>query len=180
MRHGAPLRTGLMLGHTDEPPTPAGSAACVSRGEGLCVDHIICSDLARARQPAEVLAEKRGLPLDVDPNWRELDFGAWDGADPKDIDSKSLFDFWNDPDSFPPPGGESWTTLSIRVAGALGVIDSPTLIITHAGAIRAALGHLLGFNYRQLWAFSLPYGALVSLRIWPDPERRAEITGLSE
>ena len=43
----------------------------------------------------------------------------------------------------------------------------PTLIVTHAGAIRAALHILCGFGWRQLWAFDLPYGAAVSLRVWP-------------
>jgi alpha-ribazole phosphatase len=53
------------------------------------------------------------------------------------------------------------------------------LVVTHGGAIRAALADLCGFDRRQIWAFDLPYAALVSLRIWPGPKRTVQIVGLA-
>jgi alpha-ribazole phosphatase len=66
-----------------------------------------------------------------------------------------------------------------RVAPALDGLVAPTLVVTHAGAIRAALCILLALDYRQGWAFDLPYAALVSLRVWPGPPRTAQLVGLA-
>jgi alpha-ribazole phosphatase len=60
-----------------------------------------------------------------------------------------------------------------------GMPPASTLVVTHGGAIRAALAELCGLDRRQIWAFDLPYGALVSLRIWPGPTRTVQIVGLA-
>ena len=179
MRHGPPEGAGLLLGHTNAPPLARGVAACVERAEGLGFERVISSDLARASAPAEAIARAEGVGHGVDPRWRELDFGRWDGVDPAVIASPRLDAFWDDPEANPPPGGECWSALVARVCGALEGIAAPTLVVTHAGAMRAALSCLLGLTYRQGWAFDLPYGAVLSLRIVPGTQRFAQILGLA-
>ncbi len=180
MRHGAPQVAGRMLGRTDDPATEAGIAACVARAEGLDVKRIHASDLIRARACATAIGWPRGVAIEVDPRWRELDFGAWDGLAPAAIDPAGLAAFYEDPDASPPPDGESWSALQGRVAQALAAIPPvSTLVVTHGGAIRAALADLCGFDRRQIWSFDLPYAALVSLRIWPGPARTVQIVGLA-
>ncbi len=180
MRHGAPDVAGRMLGRTDDPATEAGIAACVARAEGLEVERVHASDLIRARDCATAIGGPRGVAIEVDPRWRELDFGAWDGLAPAAIDPAGLAAFYEDPDESPPPDGESWSALQHRVAQALAAMPPvSTLIVTHGGAIRAALADLCGFDRRQIWAFDLPYAALVSLRIWPGPTRTVQIVGLA-
>jgi alpha-ribazole phosphatase len=44
--------------------------------------------------------------------------------------------------------------------------------------MRAALAHLCGFGHREVWAFDLPYAALLSLRVWPGAPRSAQIAAL--
>jgi alpha-ribazole phosphatase len=108
------------------------------------------------------------VPLSIDSRWRELDFGAWDGLAPRDIDSAALAGFWDDPEVHAPPGGECWSALLHRVGFAIGDLAArPTLIVTHAGAMRAALAVFCGFDVRQTWAVDLPYNSLLSLRVWP-------------
>lgn len=180
MRHGAPEVAGRMLGRTDDPATEAGIAACVARAEGLEVKRIHASDLIRARACATAIGEPRAIAIEVDPRWRELDFGAWDGLAPAAVDPAGLAAFYEDPDASPPPDGESWSALQGRVAQALAAIPPvSTLVVTHGGAIRAALADLCGFDRRQIWSFDLPYAALVSLRIWPGPMRTVQIVGLA-
>jgi len=179
MRHGAPKRTGLLLGRTDAVPDPAGIAACVRQASDLPFVTIVTSDLMRASVSASSIGEARGTTPRRDPRWRELDFGAWDGLAPAQVDAGAMTAFWNDPDDSPPPGGERWSALAARVSAALDDIAvRDTLVITHGGAIRAALACLFGFDQRQLWAFDLPYAAVLSLRIWPGPPRSAQIAGL--
>ncbi|SFN78033.1 alpha-ribazole phosphatase [Sphingomonas sp. OK281] len=180
MRHGAPEVAGRLLGRTDDPATAAGIAACVARAEGLAIERIETSDLVRARACAEAIGGPRGVSVEVDPRWQELDFGAWDGLPPTAIDTAELTAFYDDPDASPPPGGERWSALQDRVARALaGMPPVPTLVVTHGGTIRAALAALCGFDRRQIWAFDLPCAAVVSLRIWPGQPRTVQIVGLA-
>lgn len=179
MRHGEPIHPGLLLGRTDAPTTPEGVASCVAQVEELSFQSIVCSDLQRSAEAARAIADPRGLHPILDSRWRELDFGVWDGLAPAKVDSAAISAFWDDPDANPPPGGERWSALVSRVEAALAAIPpQDTLVVTHGGAIRAALASLFGFGQRQVWAFDLPYAALISLRVWPGTPRSAQIAGL--
>lgn len=179
MRHGEPALTGRMLGHTDCPVTPAGVAACLAQAEGLEATRIVSSDLTRASVCAEAIGRSWGVPPTTDARWREIDFGAWDGTAPAELDQAALGRFWNDPEACPPPGGERWSDLTTRIAEAIPALEpEPTLIVTHGGAMRAALALLCGFDQRRTWAFDLPYAAILTLRVWPGPPRSAQIVGL--
>ena len=179
LRHGAPEQTGLLLGRTDSAPTAEGIEACVDRVAGLTIERLIASDMRRCRLASDRIGELSGRPSIVDARWRELDFGAWDGKAPDEIDPDALARFRADPDTRPPPDGERWSALARRVASALDALAPvPTLVVTHGGTMRAALHHLCGFDQRQLWGFDLPYGALLSFRAWPGDPLAAQIVGL--
>jgi len=177
MRHGAPQRPGLLLGHNDESALPSETAKCVARAEGLAFDTVVSSDLGRTSDPARQATMARGLAHRVDTDWRELDFGAWTGLAAAEVDPAAYARFWDDPDAHAPPGGETWSALKARVALALGRIEGDTLVVTHAGAMRAALAVLFHMEHRQVWAFDLPYASVLTLRVWPG--EAAQITGLS-
>ena len=179
LRHGAPATPGLLMGRTDGAPIADGIAACAARAETLAVERLIASDLRRCRAAGEAIGGATGLPLMIDPRWRELDFGDWDGKASDMIDREALGRFWDDPDANPPPGGERWSVLVARIAAAIAELAPvPTLVVTHGGAMRAALHVLCGFDQRRLWAFDLPYAALLSLRVWPGEPASAQIEGL--
>lgn len=178
MRHGPPERTGLLLGHTDIPALIDDCPHITARVEALEVRTIAASDLRRASDQASNLACRRGLPLILDADWRELDFGSWDGQAPGRIDPQRLAAFWNDPEGNAPPAGECWSQLLARVTRALERVPGDTLVITHAGAMRAALAVLTGLDHRGVWALDLPYRALLSLRVWPGEPMSGQVTGL--
>jgi alpha-ribazole phosphatase len=178
MRHGPPVRPGLLLGHRDEAALDPGNGFLLERAGSLSVDRIVTSDLRRAHASAEIAACIRGLPLIVDPRWRELDFGMWDGLTPEDVPEGALSRFWSDPVACPPPEGESWSQIRERVGAAIATLSGPTLVMTHAGAMRAALSVLTGLDHRGVWALDLPYGALLSLRVWPGEPATGQVIGL--
>ncbi|QIG79061.1 histidine phosphatase family protein [Stakelama tenebrarum] len=179
LRHGEAAGAGCLLGHGDGPPLKSGVRACLERAAGLDIRQVLASDLSRAAEPARRIATAARLPLRIDPRWRELDFGQWDGQSASDIDPVALGAFWKDPDASPPPGGERWSALRGRVTAALADITGPTLVVAHAGSVRAALSCLLDLSHRQCWSIALPYGALISLVIRNDgAQRSAQITGL--
>ncbi len=180
LRHGAPETPGLLMGRTDGAPTQAGIAACAAQAAGLGVERVVASDLCRSRVAGEAIGAALDLPLSIDPRWRELDFGAWDGMASRDVDRDALERFWSDPDANPPPGGERWSKLVTRVAAAIAdLAPVPTLVVAHGGSMRAALHILCGFELPQLWAFDLPYAARLSLTVWPGEPTTAQIVRLA-
>ncbi len=180
LRHGAPETPGLLMGRTDGAPTAGGIAACAARAADLDIAHLVASDLRRSRDAGKAIGEAAGLLPTIDPRWRELDFGDWDGKASAMVDREALGRFWEDADANPPPGGERWSTLTRRVSAAIADLPPvPTLVVTHGGAMRAALHILCDFDQRQLWAFDLPYAALLSLRMWPGERPSAQIAGLT-
>lgn len=178
MRHGPPVRTGLFLGHTDEPALTGDCPIIRGRVASLPIRHIVASDLRRASAQAATCACALGVPLTLDPAWRELDFGAWDGLAPASVDPAAIAAFWSDPDANPPPVGERWSDLRKRVAAALDRLETASLVVTHAGAMRAAVSVLTGLDHRAVWALDLPYRALLTLRIWPGSPLAGHVTGL--
>jgi alpha-ribazole phosphatase len=179
LRHGPPVRTGLLLGHTNEPALNPDCPKMWARVEGLAIAQVVASDLSRASAQAANLAHHIGVPFSPDAGWRELDFGAWDGLAAEVVDGAALARFWNDPEAHPPPAGERWSRLCARVAASLADLTSQTLVVTHAGAMRAALAVLTGLDHRGVWALDLPYRALLSLRIWPGKPASGQVIGLA-
>jgi alpha-ribazole phosphatase len=179
LRHGVPEVPGLFMGRTDGAPTSAGIAACVDRVAGLEVGAIVSSGLVRCDRAAGAIGAKLTLGFTIDPRWRELDFGEWDGKAPGDIDQEALRRFWNAPDVNPPRGGERWSSLVARITTAIqDIAHGPTLVVTHAGAMRAALSVLCRFEFGQCWALDLPCASLLSFRLWPGEQLSGQIVGL--
>lgn len=182
LRHGTPVETGLLLGWTDVALSSKGVQEAEAQAGRLAeqgILRIITSDLARCRETAAVVAKHLALPVMDDARWRELNFGAWDGQAQNTIPQNSLARFQTDPDLYPPPGGERWQNLRLRVGEALETLEpQPTLIVAHGGSIRAALSILLGWPLDHCWAVDLPYGILVRLNLWETRPRTAQLTGL--
>lgn len=175
MRHGEPELAGRLLGVTDCAVTEAGVAACVGQAANLHFERVVSSDLRRAADCAGAMAR----PVTIDPRWRELDFGAWDGLSSAEVAGGPLGAFWADPDAYPPPGGERWSALVARVTAAMDALEPrPTLVVTHGGPIRAALSALCGFGYDRLWCFEIPYAVVVSLTVAPGEPSTARIVGI--
>lgn len=174
MRHGETPLTSKLVGHLDCDVLPEGVAACREQASDLRIEHLVTSDLKRCRSCAEAI----GTPQ-IDPRWRELDFGDWDGLSTSEIDRDAFSRFWEDPDQNAPPGGERWSDLVARVSEAIKDIPSkPTLVVTHGGAMRAALHALCGFTMAQTWSFDLRCSSVLGLNVWEGTPRSAQITGL--
>ena len=73
---------GRLQGHTDRPLNDYGRAQ--ARGSptelaGEELEAIYASDLARARETAEIVGGRLGLPVVLDADLREKDWGTWEG-----------------------------------------------------------------------------------------------------
>jgi probable phosphoglycerate mutase len=106
-----------------------------------------CSPLARARETADIVAQRIGLPPRDDARLVETDCGDWTGrtfADVRAEDPEGFARFQRTDPTFRFPGGESYAEQTVRVTAALDDVRSrlnqlPALVVTHRVSIRLAL-----------------------------------------
>ena len=126
-----------------------------------------CSTLQRARETAEVVAERLGMEIAYDARLAETDAGDWTDLLFSEVQAQApeLFaKFLAGDPSFAFPGGESFAQQEERVASALQDVEAgalPALVICHGMVIRAALSARAG--RWQAHAERVPNGALVAL-----------------
>ncbi len=171
LRHGECEGGEIFRGSTDVALTTAGWAqmqrAVDSHGAGTW-QGIVSSPLQRCRRFAEEQARVLGLPLRVDEDWRELNFGDWEGQERADLlarDPAAVESFYRDPVGSPAPGGESVVQMQARVAAAFARClsmsrDERVLLVAHGGVIRALLALVLGMELKRIFTLDVPYACL--------------------
>ena len=145
---------GRMQGHTDVPLNETGRAqarALAASVAGAGLTAVVASDLARARETAEIVAAVLGLAAPIiEPALRERRFGVFEGLT-RDQCAELHPEAWRawQERTGGPPGAEPRALAIARVAEALEriAIDAAlgsTLVVTHGGVMRLWLRELLG------------------------------------
>ncbi len=124
--------------------------------EEIKADVFIASNLARARQTAEIIAPAFGLPIIWDEAVQELQIGEADGMLQAEAEAKfGKPDLRNDP--FRPvfPGGETWGQFMMRVGAALDRITrqyqgKTIVVVCHGGVIDGSFITFFGMNSLML------------------------------
>jgi 2,3-bisphosphoglycerate-dependent phosphoglycerate mutase len=141
VRHGETdwNAVGRLQGHTDRPLTNFGrrqAQRLAGELESEELEAIYSSDLARARETAEIVGERLGLAVVLDPDLREKDWGTWEGLTAVERDRVEFV-------------GESTQAHEDRILRALRRIAERhprgrVLVVTHGGSMRrvqtAAMG----------------------------------------
>lgn len=168
MRHGESTWNdlGLIQGQNDLAElTDLGreQARAVARTlKSLGFDRLVTSDLARARQTAEIIGSELDLALAPDSLLRERCFGVLEGQPQEMLDSErsGIVDgVMVDPDARP-DGGESFrdvvTRAGIFVESTRDAADGERLlVVTHGGTIRALRAYVDGATLEGLDAFAV-------------------------
>jgi glucosyl-3-phosphoglycerate phosphatase len=135
-------------------------------------DFVIASDLQRARETAELI----GYPAQrLEPMWREAFLGEWEGALIPDLRSSNgeAYNAWRD-GSFNPPNAESFQSFCERIRTAIDDAKARgrnVLVVTHGGAVRAAMTVLFGMTPNRIVPVSPASLTVMDLR--PEPKLRA-------
>jgi probable phosphoglycerate mutase len=156
LRHGQTEHTPerRFSGSSDLPLSELGrgearAAALSLKDRGI--DVVVSSPLQRCRETAQAAAEVLGLPVEVDEDLRELDFGEWEGLTRDEAVARSplaLRRFFGATD-VRAPGGESIADVSARVARARQRIlqkhaGQTVLVVSHVTPIKLLLAAALG------------------------------------
>jgi len=142
-----------LQGHLDIPLNLEGERqarllAAALAGEPL--DLIVSSDLMRARQTAQAIADLRGMPLQVEPGLRERCYGGFEGLLYSEIEARypRQFAAWQarDVDAVLPPGqncGETFRDFYTRATGAILALaracpGKRLALVAHGGVLECA------------------------------------------
>ena len=167
-------------GHADIELNDAGHKQAAAAATELAhsdVAAVYSSDLKRAYDTAVAIAGAHGLQVTVDPDFREIDQGEWEGLTTDEIRAR-----W--PDLWGPnrhynarPGGESPQQVKERSLRALAKAvaahpDETIVVVSHGGTIRWISAEALGYDdYRSRRIRGLGNGAVVCLDAHMDGDR---------
>ncbi|MGD0281003.1 MAG: histidine phosphatase family protein [Dissulfurispiraceae bacterium] len=141
---------------------------------------VYCSDLNRAVKSAEIIAEPHGLKPLVMPEFRERNFGVWEGMTFDEIKQQypSEFDAWaSNPLKHSPVNGESTMDVYERVIRALDAVISKhaaerkntathIVIAAHGGVNRIILCHLMGVPLENVFRIEQDPAAINIIEFW--------------
>lgn len=145
------------------------------------IDAVFTSDLSRAHQTAQPLAQTLGIGLRIDPRLRERGFGLFEGSTYEEAQANwpAQYAIWQRRDpAYALPGGESYLQARARVLQCLEEI-----VRDHTGATVAVVTHggVLDIVYRAAYAIAwetprshlLPNASINRVLAWrPGPGAR--------
>lgn len=127
------------------------------------LDAVYSSDLSRAMETARTIAEPAGLDVRLAQEFREIDFGAWQGLGWREVESLypgSREQLRADPANSRPPGGESWPEVACRVMRGLERLaaewpSGEIAVVSHGGTGRMAICSILGIDLKMRWRITM-------------------------
>jgi broad specificity phosphatase PhoE len=130
---------GRLQGHTDTPLNELGRRQARALAEELAgdgIEAVYSSDLARARETAEIVGARLGLPVALEPDLRERDWGTWEGLTGAERERVELV-------------AEATEEHRERTLHALRAIASRhaggrVLVVTHGGSLRRVQAAVTG------------------------------------
>lgn len=174
LRHGEPVGGSKYRGQIDDPLSEKGwqqmRAAVAGRGEW---QRIVSSDLRRCAEFANELGGKLNLDVELDPAFREVGFGRWEGKSAAELlaeNPEGIGAFWRDPINNTPPDAEPLRDFQQRIGTAWqGLLERHAgkhlLLVGHAGMMRILLLHALGLPLESFYRFDPRNASMVRIRI---------------
>ncbi len=137
-----------------DPTGLAQAARLAEHMRGVDVSAIYSSDLIRARQTAEAIAECVGVPVITDVRLREIDVGEWQGLTGDEVlqwDAERLYAVRAGGYSVRRPSGESLQEVADRALALFKEVVAAypgkhVILVSHGGTIRMLLHALQLLN----------------------------------
>jgi ribonuclease H / adenosylcobalamin/alpha-ribazole phosphatase len=181
LRHGDTHLSGEMrfsgTGEAALTSTGAEQARCAAlrlRVRGG-IDAIVASPLRRAWQSAEIVAPILGLAVVAEEDFRETNFGAWEGLTFAEAQARWPEEVraWRADPTAAPPGGESFADTAVRVGRARTRLlerfpHATVLVISHVTPIKTLVTLALQAPPSALYRMHLDSACLTELDWYDD------------
>ena len=151
VRHGESEANAArrFAGRHDSPLTELGRQQAVAVADALAntkFDRIVATPLHRSLDTAKVIADRHGLPVEIEPELIEIDVGDRTGAA---WDETRALPEWRDDGFVAWPNGETLEQVVERGLRALRRLAQETpggtvLVVGHGGITRILVSHFLG------------------------------------
>lgn len=167
VRHGQTAwNAGNMFqGQADIPLDEIGEAQAAAMAKVVAAEEpsvIWSSDLSRARATAQAIADVADVPVRVDPVFREIFTGEWEGLTGEQVAARwpEQWSRWHAGEDIVRAGGaETRAEVGRRFGDALvrvaGEIEDAgcAVVVGHGTAMRAGMAHFVGYETRAEWLF---------------------------
>jgi broad specificity phosphatase PhoE len=129
---------------------------------------LVSSPLQRARETAEVVAGRLGLPVEFDARLAEIALGEWEGRFYREVQTEcaallagtTAYDWF-----FRAPGGESLESMVARIGAWLQDCgDRPTIAVGHGLSGRIVRGLYAGLDREAMLSQSVPQDGVYRLK----------------
>lgn len=174
LRHGRTGLSGRYVGSSDVPLSEEGRKQIIALRSSLGamqIDGLMASPMLRCTQSAHLL--ELGLPVQLEPDLREIDFGRWEGKTFAEIEAQDpelVQDWAQGKDDFRFPDGEATDGFARRVDAVtkrLLASDAKTqLLVAHGGVIRSLICGLLGLSQSSYLLFRVAKGHYSTLELY--------------
>ncbi len=133
-------------------------------------DQLISSPMKRCSEFAQHLHQQHNIPLAIVDNFKEVGFGSWEGRNAIDIERDEFLAFYHDPLNNRPEGSEPLEDFINRVVRSWKQVlcdyhGKHILIVSHAGVIRAVVGHILYSEPVGMYKIAVQNGKICRIEI---------------
>ncbi|WP_166356338.1 bifunctional RNase H/acid phosphatase [Phytoactinopolyspora limicola] len=171
---GQAKRAADFLAESDLLAAADGVDGAADRGHPLPI--VVASPMLRTRETAEAIATRLGVAdVVVDEQWRECEFGAWEGLTLAEITDQYPDELaaWFSTTSSAPPGGESLDDLFGRVVGARDrtvqrYTGRTVVVVTHSMPVRALVGLTLEAPSSSMFRLQPAPGSVTEIQLHGD------------
>ncbi|MFI0979089.1 bifunctional RNase H/acid phosphatase [Streptomyces sp. NPDC021093] len=140
------------------------------------IQAVVSSPLTRCRETADAVASRLGLPVQIEEDLRETDFGAWEGmtfAEVRQRYTEDLDAWLGSVEAEPTGGGESFAAVARRVSAARDRLAEKyagrtVLVVTHVTPIKTLVRLALGAPPESLFKMELSAASLSAVAYYAD------------
>ncbi|MDO6824341.1 histidine phosphatase family protein [Marinobacter sp. 1_MG-2023] len=175
LRHGEPEGGPMYRGSKDDPLSDTGWAQMRGAITGADRwDAVLTSPMLRCAHFARELANRLQTPLHTDERLREISFGEWEGRTADEVmasDGEKLSQFWANPVTNTPPGGERVTDFNERVVECWhhwqqALAGQNILIVCHGGVIRMIVADAMNIPLEHAFSgLTTPYACRSRIQV---------------
>ncbi len=180
VRHGETdwSRERRFTGSRDVPLNERGrrqSEAAALKLAPLAIAAVYASPLERSRATAEMIAKPHHLSVQIDPAFREMAFGEWEGLTRAELARRvpAADETWErTPHLAAPAGGERLSDVVVRVGEGLARVapahaGQNVVLVTHAIVARLLVLDALGLGPERLWSVDASPAGITEIEYEP-------------